>query len=128
VQLELGAVSLDGHPGPHQLHQLADERRVHDRVVRRPIPQLRDLASDRLGAGPCEAERELVELLDAALEDDLDDRDRQLRRTLADRRRLDHARLQDTAAPGVEPLLPREKLDELGAPERRRRDHRSCSQ
>ena len=98
----------------HEVDQRAGQLGVGERVVGGPAVERRDrrhVAGLALGA---QADRQLVDLVQAALRRDLDERDREQRRDRVDVRGLDHAHGRALAAVRAEPRLPRDERAQLG--------------
>ncbi len=88
---------LLGDPRPDEVHELAQVGRAGEGVeLHAPVPL---------------AEHELVRLVRARVEADLDERDRELRVGGADRAAVDHPRVHDLARLRPEPALPGDELD-----------------
>ena len=88
---------------------------IRERVVGRPAVDRRDRGGRPIGVGlRPQPDRHLVELVQAALGCDLDERDREQWLDGVHERRLEHARRGALAAVRAEPRLRRDECAQLG--------------
>ena len=113
--LELETAFLRGQRvvGTHQVDELARQHRVGEGVVDGPAVCLRDdVRLPRVRLGP-EAEQQLVEVVRAGMEADLEQHGDEKRRRRAEHGGVEHPRVRDLLGLRPEPAL---RLDELEQP------------